>query len=237
MQTIAPAMSRSFPNFPGIGNRADWARAQTYFLASLDRTHIEDPLESVITAIKIYPYDPAFYCQSAHLRLLRAEVAHALDDVNLAISMDPHSSRSWCVYGNVLTSKGDFNGAVEALETSVKLGPTNAEAWHSLGFGYSLLHEDNKAEQALNKCLRVIAENKHNANNDPFHSDDATETHCLIELGGLKKQRGALTEARLYFLKAKDSKGGGSYGNLIQDLLDKVNIPDKAPSQKPYEMI
>ncbi|KAL7669864.1 hypothetical protein ACOME3_004811 [Neoechinorhynchus agilis] len=113
-------------------NRATAERLKEFGNEEMRNENTQEAINYYTDAIKIYPYEAAYYCNrsAAYAKLLMMD--ECIRDASQAISLKPDYSKAHGRLGMAFMTKGELDKARSALEAAVRFDPNNKNAQENL---------------------------------------------------------------------------------------------------------
>ncbi len=142
--------------FPGKGNYADWQKAMNLYIDGYKSTDDNVKKQVSLLAIKIYPYDAAFW---NGLLLVTKDPRKQLGYALKAIALNPEFSDAWGSLGNAYLALEEYAKANEAWRKQLDLDPTAIDTMIAIGSNYINLKKYKEAIPYFDKAIALDPNN------------------------------------------------------------------------------
>ncbi len=115
-------------------------------------------LESIITALSIWPEEPEWHRIAANIYLQRQEVSPAIEHLEKAVQLSPDDYAYHQALGYAYFLNRDFIKAIKELEYSKQLSPDNLETYKYLAEAYLKVKNVNQAIEMSEMITKLAPE-------------------------------------------------------------------------------
>ena len=142
--------------FPGKGNYADWQKAMNLYIDGYKSPDDNVKRQVSLVAIKIYPYDAAFWNGLAlATKDPREQIGYALK----ATELNPEFSDAWGSLGNAYLALEEYAKATIAWKKQLELDPTAVDTLIAIGSNYINLKKYKDAIPYFDKAIALDPNN------------------------------------------------------------------------------